>query len=265
MTLSWHMEPATTQTILQGMGDQHIDVAIRRAETKFQLGVHLEIPKVPYTESITKQGSGMHRHKKQTGGAGQFGEVHLRVEPITDKDFDFVWEVVGGAVSQSYATSIQKGILATMKEGVVAGYPVSGVRVAVFDGKEHPVDSKPIAFEVAGREAFKIAFKEANPVLNEPIMLVRIVVPEDHMGDILGDLNTRRARVMGMDSEKGYSIVTAHVPLAEMQRYTTTLRSLTGGRGMFTMDFDHTEVVPAHIANEIIAARAKEVSEKKEE
>jgi len=113
MTLSWHMEPATTQTILQGMGDQHIDVAIRRAETKFQLGVHLEIPKVPYTESITKQGSGMHRHKKQTGGAGQFGEVHLRVEPITDKDFDFVWEVVGGAVSQSYATSIQKGILAT--------------------------------------------------------------------------------------------------------------------------------------------------------
>jgi elongation factor G len=137
--------------------------------------------------------------------------------------------------------------------------------VAVFDGKEHPVDSKPIAFEVAGREAFKIAFKEANPVLNEPIMLVRIVVPEDHMGDILGDLNTRRARVMGIVSEKGYSIVTAHVPLAEMQRYTTTLRSLTGGRGMFTMDFDHTEVVPAHIANEIIAARAKEVSEKKEE
>jgi len=265
MTLSWHMEPATNQTILQGMGDQHIDVALRRAESKFQLGVHLEIPKVPYTEAITKSGSGMHRHKKQTGGAGQFGEVHLRVEPCADKDFDFAWEVVGGAVSQSYASSIQKGILAVMKEGVVAGYPVSGVRVAVFDGKEHPVDSKPIAFEVAGREAFKVAFKEANPVLNEPIMLVKIVVPEDHMGDILGDLNTRRARVMGMDTEKGNSTITAHVPLAEMQRYTTTLRSLTGGRGIFTMDFDHTEVVPAHIANEIMAARAKEISEKKEE
>ena len=236
VTLSWYNEPATLQTILQGMGDQHIDVAIRRAETRFQVGINIEEPRVPYKETITRKGNAMYRHKKQTGGAGQFGEVHLRVEPYTEGDFDFAWEVFGGAVSQSYANSITKGIQSVMKEGVLAGYPVFGVRVAVTDGKEHPVDSKPIAFEIAGREAFKLAFKEASPVLLEPIMTVKIVVPESNMGDVLGDLNTRRARVMGMDSERGHSTITATVPLAEMQRYTTQLRSITAGRGVFVMD-----------------------------
>ena len=263
MTLSWEMVASTNQTVLQGMGDQHIDVVVRRAESKFQMNVLLEEPKVPYEETITKKGSAMYRHKKQTGGAGQFGEVHLRVEPYSDGPFEFAWEVVGGAVSQSYSSSIQKGIAAVMKDGVLAGYPVSGVRVAVFDGKEHPVDSKPVAFEIAGRGAFKLAFRDANPVLREPIMLVKIVVPEDNMGDVLGDLNTRRARVQGMETEKGHSTITAHVPLAEMLRYTTTLRSITGGRGYFTMEAAHTEVVPAHIAQEVIAAHAKE--EKEEE
>ncbi|NTV36921.1 MAG: elongation factor G, partial [Anaerolineaceae bacterium] len=177
---------------------------------------------------------------------------------------NFTWDVVGGAVSQSYASSIQKGIQAVMKEGVIAGYPVSGVHVSVFDGKEHPVDSKPIAFEVAGREAFKIAFKEAGSVLREPIMMVKIVVPEEKMGDILGDLNTRRARVQGMDTEKGHSTISALVPLAEMLRYTTTLRSMTGGRGYFNMEFDHTDVVPAHIAQEVINQHAKDKKEEEE-
>lgn len=258
MTLSWHNEPSTLQTILQGMGDQHIDVAIRRAETKFQVGLLTEEPKVPYQETITKKGQAMYRHKKQTGGAGQFGEVHLRVEPIAEKDFDFGWEVVGGAVSQSYSASIQKGIQSVMKEGVLAGYPVSGIKVAVFDGKEHAVDSKPIAFEIAGREAFKLAFKEAGPVLYEPIMNVKITVPEENMGDVMGDLNTRRARIQGMDTEKGRSSVMAQVPLAEMLRYTTQLRSITGGRGVFSMELDRYEVVPPHITSEIVAARQKE-------
>ena len=146
MTLSWFNEPATNQTILQGMGDQHIDVAIRRAEAKFQVNLQTGEPKVPYQETITKKAQAMYRHKKQTGGAGQFGEVHLRVEPSTEKEFDFTWEVFGGAVSQSYSASIQKGIQSVMKEGVIAGYPVRGVHVGVFDGKEHPVDSKPVAF-----------------------------------------------------------------------------------------------------------------------
>lgn len=265
MTLTWHMEQATNQTILQGMGDQHIDVAIKRAENKFQVNFIVGEPKVPYQETITKKASAMYRHKKQTGGAGQFGEVHLRVEPLADAEFEFKWEVFGGAVSQSYSASIQKGIHSVMKEGVIAGYPVRGVLVAITDGKEHPVDSKPVAFEVAGREAFKLAFRDASPVLYEPIMKVQITVPEDHMGDVLGDLNTRRARVQGMDSEKGRSIISATVPLAEMLRYTTQLRSITGGRGIFDMEFSSYEIAPAHIQAEIVAARQKELAEKREE
>lgn len=264
-TLSWHQEPSTNQTILQGMGDQHIDVAIRKAETKFQTSLLMEIPKVPYQETITKQGQAMYRHKKQTGGAGQFGEVHMRVEPLPDEEYAFSNDVFGGAISSSYMPAIEKGIKSVMKEGAIAGYPIKNVKVSVYDGKEHPVDSKPVAFEIAGREAFKLAIKDAAPVLLEPIMNVRIVVPEANMGDVLGDLNTRRARVQGMDTEKGRSIVTAQVPLAEMLRYTTDLRSITGGRGVFTMEFSHYEVVPAHLAQEIIAARQKELQAAKEE
>jgi elongation factor G len=265
LTLSWSMDPHTNQTVLQGMGDQHIDVAIRRAEHKFQVGLTIEEPKVPYREAITKKGDASYRHKKQTGGSGQFGEVALRVEAAPDQDFEFSWDVVGGAISQSYSSAIQKGILAVMKEGIIAGFPISGVKVSVYDGKEHPVDSKPVAFEIAGREAFKQAFKEAGPILFEPIMDVKITVPENNMGDVLGDLNTRRARVQGMNTEKGRSVVSALVPLAEMLRYTTQLRSITGGRGVFTMDLANYDLVPAHITSEIVAERLKELESRKEE
>lgn len=265
MTLSWRQEPSTNQTILQGMGDQHIDVAIRKAESKFQTGLTTVIPKVPYQETITKQAASQYRHKKQTGGAGQFAEVFMRVEPDQEEEFSFSNDVFGGAISNSFMPAIEKGVRTVLKEGVIAGYPVLNVHVSVYDGKEHPVDSKPIAFETAGREAFKLAFKDASPVLREPIMNVKIIVPEANMGDILGDLNTRRARVQGMDTEKGRSVVTAQVPLAEMQRYTTDLRSMTGGRGIFTMDFDHYEIVPQHIAQDVIAARLKDLQAAKEE
>jgi elongation factor G len=264
MTLSWHQEPTTNQTILQGMGDQHIDVAIRKAEAKFQTNLLTDLPRVPYQETITKKGEATYRHKKQTGGSGQFGEVAMRIEPDPEQDYSFSNDVFGGSVSSSYMPAIEKGIKAVMKEGALAGYPVKNVHVSVYDGKEHPVDSKPVAFEIAGREAFKLAVKDASPVLLEPIMNVRIVVPEANMGDVLGDMNTRRARVQGMDTEKGRSIVTATVPLAEMLRYTTDLRSITGGRGVFTMEFDHYEVVPAHIAQDVINARQKELSGGKE-
>ncbi len=207
----------------------------------------------------------MHRHKKQTGGSGQFGEVWLRVEPLLEGDFEFVNAVVGGAIGSNYMPAIEKGIRSVMKDGILAGFSVSGIKVEVYDGKEHPVDSKPIAFEMAGREAFRAAFKEASPVLREPIMKVHIIVPEENMGDILGDMNTRRARVQGMENEKGRSIVNANVPLAEMLRYTTDLRSITGGRGIFNMEFSHYEVVPAHVAQSVIDAREKELESKKEE
>jgi elongation factor G len=264
-TLSWRQEASTNQTILQGMGDQHIDVAIRKAESKFQTSLTFELPKVPYRETITKQGQATYRHKKQTGGAGQFGEVAMRIEPLAEEDFEFSNDVFGGSISNSYMPAIEKGIKSVMKDGVVAGYPVKNVKVSVYDGKEHPVDSKPVAFEIAGREAFKLAVKDASPVLLEPIMNVRIVVPESNMGDVLGDLNTRRARVQGMDTDKGHSIVTAQVPLAEMLHYTADLRSITGGRGVFTMEHSHYEVIPTHIAQDIIDARQKELTASKEE
>ncbi len=262
MTLSWVQEPSTKQTILQGMGDQHIDVAIRKAANKFQTTLNIEQPKVPYQETITKTGSAQYRHKKQSGGAGQFGEVHLRVEPLQDEDFEFANEVFGGAVSQNYMPAIEKGIKVVMLDGVIAGFPVHNVKVAVFDGKEHPVDSKPVAFEIAARECFKLAVMQAAPVMLEPIMSVKVTVPEASMGDILGDLNTRRARVQGMDTVRGKSVVSANVPLAEMQRYTTDLRSMTGGRGVFAMEFDHYETVPTHLAEEIIQAAKQEKEDK---
>lgn len=264
MTLSWHQEPSTRQTILQGMGGQHIDVAIRRANTKLQVGLNTARPRVPYHETITKKSEARHRHKKQSGGSGQFGEVSLRIAPLKDGDFEFKNAIFGGAISSSYMPAIEKGIRNVMKEGVIAGYTVTGIYVEVFDGKEHPVDSKPIAFEMAGREAFKKALKNASPVLLEPIMKVTIIVPEENMGDILGDMNTRRARVQGMDNNKGHSNVTANVPLAEMLRYTTDLRSITGGRGVFDMEESHYEVVPTHVTQGIIDAREKELADKKE-
>jgi len=259
-TLHWHQEPSTNQTILEGMGDQHIDVAIRKAESKFQVGLSTDIPRVPYQETITRKGSAAYRHKKQTGGAGQFAEVHLRTEPLQDGEFEFLNKVVGGSISHGFMPAIEKGVRGVMRLGVIAGYPVHKVRVEVFDGKEHPVDSKAVAFETAGREAFKMAFRDAGPVLLEPIMNVRITVPEANMGDVLGDLNTRRARVQGMDSEHGRSVVTAQVPLSEMLRYVTDLRSMTGGRGLFSMDQSHYEVVPVHVAEEIVQAKKREDS-----
>ena len=265
MTLSWYQEPATGQTILQGMGDQHIDVAIRRAEGKLQVGLLTAEPKVPYREGITKKADAMYRHKKQSGGSGQFGEVWLRIEPCPESDFEFTDELVGMNLSKSYLPAIEKGIHATLQTGVVAGFPLSNVRVIVYDGKEHPVDSKPVAFEIAGREAFKLAVHDASPVLFEPIMNVRITVPDANMGDVMGDLNTRRGRVQGTESERGRSVVMAQAPLAEMLRYTTIIRSMTGGRGVFTMEFDRYEIVPNHLAQEIIAAHQKELEAKKEE
>jgi elongation factor G len=252
-TLRWRQDPAIKQTILEGMGEMHVNIAISRA-AKLGAAVDIETPRVPYKETITKTGSATYRHKKQTGGAGQFGEVAMRIEPNPGGGYEFRSEVVGGAISSSFFPSIEKGIHSVLDEGVIAGFPVSDVKAIVFDGKMHPVDSKDIAFQIAGREAFKEAFESASPVLMEPIMNVQITVPEALMGDILGDLNTRRARVQGMETEGPRSVITAQVPLAEMMRYGNELRSLSGGRGIYTMSFSHYDVVPAHVAQPIIQA-----------
>jgi elongation factor G len=261
-TFEWHLEPSTRQTILSGMGDAHIDIACRRLARKFGVEVLTAVPKVPYRETITRQAEDTYRHKKQTGGAGQFAQVTMRLDPVAqDTGFVYEWEVFGGAVSTSFRPSIEKGIRSVLENGVLAGYPVVDVAVAITDGKEHPVDSKDIAFQIAGREGFKSAFMQAGPVLLEPICDVEINVPEEYMGDILNDMNTRRGRVMGMDQRGGRSVVTAQVPLAEMQRYSTSLRAITQGRGVYTMKIRSYEQVPSHLAEEIIAAAKHEAAQ----
>ncbi len=258
MTLSWKQDTTTKETILEGMGGQHIDVAIRKAKDIFQTELNTRIPKVPYQETISRSGSAQYRHKKQSGGSGQFAEVHMRLDPLPDERFEFKNEVFGGSISKNYMPAIEKGVKTIMEEGVLAGYPVVNVKVAVYDGKEHPVDSKPVAFEICARQVFKMAFREAGGVLLEPIMEAKVTVPEENMGDILGDFNTRRARVQGMDTKGGRSVVSAQVPLAEMQRYTTDLRSMTGGRGIFEMEFLRYQQLPPHIAEEVIGENTEE-------
>jgi elongation factor G len=258
-TLRWHQEPSTRETILEGMGEAHVEIAVRRMANRFGVEVSTSIPKVPFRETITKVSADQYRHKKQTGGAGQFAEVHMRLEPLArGEGFSYEWEVFGGAISSSFRPSIEKGIRQVLDRGVLAGYPVVDIKAVVFDGKEHPVDSKDIAFQIAGREAFKKVMLAAGPVLLEPIHKVTITVPDEYTGDVMGDLNTKRARVLGMDQQGGKSIISALAPLAEMQRYATDLRSLTQGRGLFSMEFDHYADVPGHLTEQIIAAAKQE-------
>lgn len=250
-TLRWRQDAETGQIVLEGMGDIHIDVTIKRAEN-LGVGINIGMPKVPYRETVQMEREATYRHKKQSGGAGQFGEVSLRVVP-QEGEFVYETQIFGGAISQQFLPSIEKGIRSVLDEGVIAGCKVVNVKAVVFDGKEHPVDSKDIAFQIAGREAFKTAFKEAKPTLLEPIMDVAVTVPESMMGDIMSDMTGRRGRVQGIDSETRKSIIRAQVPLAEMLRYGNDLRSMTGGRGIYTMTFSHYEAIPAHIQDDVIA------------
>jgi elongation factor G len=244
------------------MGDTHIDIAVRRMMTRFGLNVETGVPKVPMLETISKVASSQYRHKKQTGGAGQFAEVHLRVEPMErGAGFEYESEVFGGAISQTFIPSIEKGIKQVLDQGVIAGYPVVDIKAVVYDGKEHPVDSKDIAFQIAGREVFKQAVQQATPILLEPIMDLRITIPEEFTGDVTSDLSTRRGRMSGMEQLRGHTIITAQAPLAEVQRYSTDLRSITQGRGVYSMELSHYQSVPSHIAGEIIAQAQREKEE----
>ncbi|MBV7332984.1 elongation factor G [Chloroflexi bacterium TSY] len=253
---------ATKQTVLQGMGETHVDVGMRNLESKFGVKVEASVPKVPYQETISRPGSAQYRHKKQSGGAGQFAEVHMRVEPQDrGEGFEYASEVFGGAISSVFLPSIEKGIKQVMDQGVIAGFPVVDVKAVVYDGKEHPVDSKDIAFQTAGREAFKLAMQEAGPSLLEPIYSMEVIVPEEYMGDVMSDLNTRRGRVQGMEQKGNRSVIKAHVPFAEILRYGTDLRSMTQGRGVYTIEFDHYEPVPSHLKDQIVTDSQQEDGE----
>ncbi|MDW8395014.1 MAG: elongation factor G [Anaerolineae bacterium] len=262
-----HMhDPSTKETLLLGLGQAHIDVAVHHLHNKFGVDVDTALPKVSYRETITRHGQARYRHKKQTGGAGQFAEIEMAVEPTAPGvGYAFEWKVFGGAISSSFQASIEKGIKQVMESGVLAGYPIVDVKCTVLDGKEHPVDSKPIAFEIAARHVFKQAFEQASPVLLEPIYAFTIVVPEANQGDVMAHLKTKRAQIIGMDQRGNKAIIEAHAPLAEMQRYGNDLRGLTQGRGFYTMRFDHYAPVPPNIAQAIIAKHKAEVQAEAEE
>lgn len=257
-TLQIERRADTHESILSGMGESHIEIATRRLQAKFGVEITTDVPKIAYRETITKTASAQGRHKKQTGGRGQFGDVFVRFEPLPrGGGFEFVDEIFGGAVPKNFIPAVEKGLREATMKGVLAGFPTVDIRAALYDGSYHPVDSSEIAFKLAAHLAFEKGVAEAGPVLLEPVMNVSITVPEQFMGDILGDLNTRRARVMGMDQDRGKSVVTAQAPLAEMQRYATSLRAMTQGRGLFTMTFSHYEEVPSHVAAGVIEAARK--------
>jgi elongation factor G len=245
----------TRQLVVTGMSTLHLNVMLSRMKRRFNVDVDTAPPRIAYRETLTGQGESKYRHKKQTGGAGQFAEVHLRVEAQErGAGFEFANEVVGGSIPGQFIPSCEKGIRALLDDGVIAGYPVVDVKATVYDGKHHPVDSKDIAFQIAARNAFKEAVRGAKPVLLEPVMDVEILLPPDKMGDITGDLNSRRGRIMGMDTVAGMQQIKAQAPQAELLSYAADLQSMTGGEGSYTMEFSHYEVVPSHIADRIIAA-----------
>jgi len=252
-TLIVERDGDTGETLLKGMGDSHIDIAVKRLQQKFGVDVVTSVPKVPYKETITQTVQVQGRHKKQTGGRGQFGDVWIRFEPLErGEGFEFADEVYGGHVPRNFIPAVEKGLREVLQEGVLAGYPATDFRAALYDGSSHPVDSSEIAFKLAAHLAFKRGMAEAGPVLLEPIMRVTITVPEQFMGDVLGDLNTKRARVLGMEQQKGNSIINAEVPLAEVQRYAADLRSMTQGRGYFSMEFLRYDQVPGHLTQAIV-------------
>jgi elongation factor G len=262
-TLKVHRELGTGETILSGMGDTHLSVAAEKMQRKFGVNVELSIPKVPYRETITTPSKAEYKHKKQSGGHGQYGHVLLELEPLPERGAnEFADHVVGGSVPRNYIPAVEKGVVEAYGEGGLAGYPVVGVKTTLYDGSFHPVDSSEICFKIAGAGAFKKGLAEGRPILLEPIMNLKVTVPNDLTGDIIGDLNTKRARVMGMNPEGDTNIIEAQVPLVEIQRYTIDLKSMTQGRATYIMEFDHYEEVPAQITQRIIAQKQAEKAEK---
>ena len=265
-TLHVEKNAETKEVVLKGLGDVHIDVAAKLMKAQSNVNVDLSTPKVPYRETVTALGEGHYKHKKQTGGRGQFGEVYLRVDPKRpDEEEWFLDEVVGGTIPNNFKPAVQKGVVEAMLAGSVAGYPVQNVKVHMYDGSYHDVDSSEIAFKIAALRAFRDAMSKARPVLLEPIMTVKVTIPEHFMGTINGDLTHRRGHVLGLEVEGGMQTITAEAPLAEMFKYAAELRSMTGGQGSFDMFFAHYSVVPPAVAQKIIAEAAKHRKHEEEE
>ncbi len=258
-TLRMRRDGDTSETILSGLGETQLEVAAEKMLRKFGVGVELATPKVPYKETITLSTKAEYKHKKQTGGHGQFGHVLLELEPLPRASgLEFVARVVGGRIPKNYIPAVEKGVNEAAHEGVIAGYPVTDVRVIVYDGSYHPVDSSEICFKIAGAGALKKGLSEGKPIILEPIMNIKVRVPEDYTGDIIGDLNTKRAQLQGMNPEDGVNVIQAQAPLAEIQRYAIDLKSITQGRGSFTMEYSHYQEAPQNVTQKISAEKQAE-------
>jgi elongation factor G len=263
-TLVLRRDPQTGDQLLSGMSQMHVEVAVDRLKRRFGVDVDLHQPHVPYLETIRKESRARHRYKKQTGGRGQFGDCEIVIEPLPEREgYEFVDEIVGGVIPQSFRPAVDKGIQEAMQHGELAGAPVEGVRVRLVDGQQHSVDSSEMAFKIAGSMAFKDAYQKADPVLLEPIMDVEVSVPDDAVGAVNGDLNSRRGRLQGMEPRGGMTSIKAEVPMAEILTYSQALTSLTGGRGDYHMHFLRYEEVPSHIAQKVIAETKEELEEAK--
>ncbi len=258
-TIDFHRDPQTGEQIIAGLSQVHVEVIVDRMKRRFGAEVILKPPRVPYQETIKGSAKAQGRYKKQTGGRGQFGDCHIEIEPAGEGEgFVFVNKIKGGVIPSGFIPAVEKGIREAMQQGVVAGYPLRDVRVILYDGSYHSVDSSENAFKVAGSMAFKKAAEQAQPALLEPIMPVAVVVPEDAVGDVIGDLNGRRGRPLGMEPTGAMTEIKAEVPMAEMLNYAPDLRSITGGRGEYTMEFARYEEVPAHLAQKVISASGQE-------
>jgi len=252
----------TKELVINGLGELHLRVMLEKMEKRFKLSVNTKQPKIPYRETITGKAEGHYRHKKQTGGAGQFGEVYLRVEPAernAKPPLQFSWDIFGGSIPGQFEAPVVKGINEVMENGVVAGFPMQDIKVSVYDGKTHPVDSKEVAFRTAGKGAFVDAIQKAKPALLEPIVNIEVTAPAENMGDIAGDLAGKRGRVVGQDMLPGnFIVIKAQVPLSEITQYSSQLKSVTGGRGSYSMTLSHYEPVPPNVQQQIVAAYAKQ-------
>jgi elongation factor G len=255
-TLSVHRAHDTGETIISGLGETHLEVAAEKLLRKFGVAVEMDTPGVPYRETITMPTKAEYKHKKQTGGHGQYGHVLLEMEPLPrGSGNEFEDKIVGGTIPKNYIPAVEKGVNEAVQEGILARYPVMDVKAIVYDGSFHPVDSSEICFKIAGAQAFKKGLSQGQAILLEPIVNIRVTVPQDYTGDIIADLNTKRARVQGMNPEGGVNVIEAQVPLAEVLRYAIDLRSITQGRGSYRTEFSHYEEVPAHLSQKIIAER----------
>ncbi|MBN1943949.1 MAG: elongation factor G [Phycisphaerae bacterium] len=251
----------TNETVISGVGDLHLRMMLTKMKARFNLEVDTKPPKIPYKETITAPADGHHRHKKQTGGAGQFGEVYLRVEPLDrGSGVEFASELFGESIPRQFLPAIEKGVMDVVHSGAIAGYPLQDIKVAITDGKHHPVDSKEVAFRTAGKYAFVDAIQKAKPAILEPIVNLEITVPSNYMGDIASDLSSRRGRIQGQDMLPGnIACIKAQAPLAEVMQYNSQLRSVTGGQGSYTMELSHYEPVPGNVQQQIIAASGKKM------